>query len=258
MKALLGLILVIVSIGNTSAQDKYPKCQFTYFKQVYNKAKPHSNEKPKVSTSVCYDNDMRWGLCAAYNRAGQKIYEKQVRRIAGHASVSFDFYPDGAVKHAHYSSAPDAGIQWYKTDTWFAEDGIVTGETNNNYDDRVTLQVPDFKKQSSDTLTKEKPAPKAANCAIPYVTEIWFINWSGKPVKASGERIGNPAMNVSKTIEPNDSAKLAEVFYAEQFVKPEDYYRLSCVPLKGKRKLQTAKLVPETIPPRQRNYYLVK
>lgn len=85
----------------------------------------HFFSDKKISTIIYYS---QWdGKAQAYNLKGEIIYEKGVRNFAGHASVHFSHYPSGAVKSAHYSSAPDAGVQWYKSDTQFDEQGNITG-----------------------------------------------------------------------------------------------------------------------------------
>lgn len=99
----------------------------------------HFFEDTTISTVIYYS---QWdGKAIAYNKKGAIIYENGVRNFAGHASVHFTHYPSGAVKSAHYSSAPDAGIQWYKSDTQFDEEGNVTGFFEQSHED---LMRPSF------------------------------------------------------------------------------------------------------------------
>jgi hypothetical protein len=63
------------------------------------------------------------------NKTGNVIYEKELRTIGGHASVEFTFYPNGALNKASWSSAPDAGIQWYNSTDIFSEDGKLVSHT---------------------------------------------------------------------------------------------------------------------------------
>src|ERR1041385_8977966 len=71
----------------------------------------------------------------AYDQAGDKIYEQELRNFAGHSPVWFTYYENGAVKKAEWSSAPDAGIQWYKNISNFSDSGTLLNSTDHNYDD---------------------------------------------------------------------------------------------------------------------------
>jgi hypothetical protein len=86
----------------------------------------------KISTLKLSNH--REGLAKAFNQKGEIIYESGTRRFAGHASVEFKHYPNGSVKQAIYSSAPDGGIQWYKTETYFDKNGIITHVNDLSYD----------------------------------------------------------------------------------------------------------------------------
>ncbi|TVR79757.1 MAG: hypothetical protein EA412_05850 [Chitinophagaceae bacterium] len=79
------------------------------------------------------------GKAIAYNIKGEIIYQKEIRSFAGHASVYFSHHPNGAVKTANYSTAPDAGIQWYKSTTEFSPDGEITNKTVRSHDMRERI-----------------------------------------------------------------------------------------------------------------------
>lgn len=108
----------------------------------------HFFKDKTISTVVYYS---QWdGKAIAYNKKGEIIYENGVRNFAGHASVYFSHYPSGAVKSAHYSSAPDAGIQWYKSDTQFDEEGNVTSYYEQSQED---LMRPSFHTEPTQSST---------------------------------------------------------------------------------------------------------
>jgi len=124
IRFLLLILAMLLSVGYHSfALGEYPVCTHTYFKG-----------SKKISTSTCYDNHQRFGKAIAYNRKGEVIYEKSLRKIAGHSYVTFSYYTDGAVSRAYWSDAPDAGIQWYKSDTWFKNDGTIDRVTEQSHD----------------------------------------------------------------------------------------------------------------------------
>jgi hypothetical protein len=127
----------------------------------------HKFPNGKTSTiSVIIDN--RDGYAKAYNLKGQVIYERTIRRYAGHASVYFQHHPNGMVKKAEYSSHPDGGIQWYRTYTYFDEQGNITSEIEDNWDTRVTVQ-PHFR---PDTTHVHKPQPVKSPSPDPLSPEI--------------------------------------------------------------------------------------
>lgn len=107
---------------------------WTSFSQV-DTTHVHFFKDNTISTVIYYS---KWdGKAIAYNKKGAIIYENGVRNFAGHASVHFSHYPTGEVKSVEYSSAPDAGIQWYKSNTQFDEEGNVTGFSEQSHEDLI-------------------------------------------------------------------------------------------------------------------------
>lgn len=114
VKKLLIIILLLV-VGKSFAQTD--TLEIHYFKSG------------KLSSIQLLENN-RFGKAVAYNELGEIIFEQSIRRIGGHASVYFSYYDSGAIKKAEYSSAPDGGIQWYKSYYEFNE----KGERTNFYE----------------------------------------------------------------------------------------------------------------------------
>jgi len=69
---------------------------------------------------------LNWGYVKAFDRNGKEIYHRQIRNIAGHSSVNFEYYPSGAVQKAHFTGHPDGGIQWDDVVYYFDENGVIT------------------------------------------------------------------------------------------------------------------------------------
>jgi hypothetical protein len=100
----------------------------------------HHHKFPNGKTStICVIKDDRDGYAKAFNFKGEEIYMRHIRRYAGHASVYFTHHPNGMVKKAEYSSHPDAGIQWYRSYTYFDENGNITSQIEDDWDMRVTV-----------------------------------------------------------------------------------------------------------------------
>lgn len=129
----------------------------------------HKFQNGKTSTIVVLKEN-REGYAKAYNFQGKEIYHSDVRRFAGHASVTFKHNDNGIVKEAYYSSHPDGGIQWYRSWTTFDDQGNKIGERVDNWDDQVTVpthRIPDsllysptVPRVKPDVQPHIKPAPK--------------------------------------------------------------------------------------------------
>lgn len=124
MKKLLAIITLLAAFSSSAQKEEII----------------HHHKFPNGKTStIAVIKDNREGYAKAFNFKGEEIYHRSIRRFAGHASVTFHHYPSGMVKKADYSSHPDAGIQWYRTYTYFDENGKVTAEYEDNWDTRVTV-----------------------------------------------------------------------------------------------------------------------
>jgi len=111
----------------------------------------HSNKK--ISTKeVKLTNELNWGYVKAFDRNGKEIYQRQIRNIAGHSSVNFEYYPSGAVQKAHFTGHPDGGIQWDDVTHYFDENGSVTQVIDNRPDEYGHYKIRIDPKSFSDTL----------------------------------------------------------------------------------------------------------
>lgn len=231
------LLLPAVLLCIATLAGDYPKCTHTYF----------TNTKTVwVSTSLCYDKDNRWGKARAYNRKGELIYERELRRVAGHSSVQFTYYESGAVKTASWSSAPDAGIQWYKSYTTFSEDGKITGETSDSYEGPAThinpLQPPTQKPVVK--TPPAKPAPATMECAVIYSSEFWFTNYTPHTVVITATRKYNKSETYTLSLHPKETLKAGQLILAQQFDDPSKTFDFSVVPLKAGGKKQRLIILP--------------
>jgi hypothetical protein len=220
------LMIVLLTMAVSSYCRDYPKCKCSYFKNG------------KIATSQCYDNDDRWGRAKAFDSKGKEIYDRELRRIAGHSSVNFSFYPSGAVSKAEWSSAPDAGIQWYRTTTYFSEEGKITGEVHNNYDDgpgKMAPQKPGYVTTPKTVPAKPEPKPEPSTtieCAVIYSSEFWFHNTTSYSVVVTATRKHIKSETYIVTLRPRRRMKVGQMIGAQQFNDPATYYDFSVKPLK--------------------------
>ena len=168
----------------------------------------HSFDDGKISTiSILTDN--RWGYSAAYNRQGKEIYRSEIRRVGGSSGVTFKHYPSGAVMQASYSSHPDGGIQWYKSYTYFDDDGNVTKKEEDSYErlispsytitikDSTHMQPPPAitpvvlpTKKVQDTIPEVAPKKEIVACASLHQNQVWLVNHSRKTIYVTIEQRG--------------------------------------------------------------------
>ena len=139
----------------------------TQFSWSQNDTIVHLHKFPNGKTStIIFIKEFQEGYAKAFNFKGEEIYHNHVRRFAGHATVTFKHHPNGMVKEAHYSSHPDAGIQWYKSWTTFDDQGNKLREEHQNWNDRVTVphhRIPDS------LLFRQTPPPRVIPDVQPEV-----------------------------------------------------------------------------------------
>jgi hypothetical protein len=247
------LLAILLLCGHPALAQEFPLCTTKYFTGT-----------KKVSTTHCYDKDNRWGRARAFNRLGQQIYERDLRRIAGHSTVEFTYYESGAVKTASYSSAPDAGIQWYRSHTTFSEDGKVTSETHDDYDNRPQVfyrtrpgeHIPD----KPVVVTPAPHKTTVAECAVIYSSEFWFTNYTPHTVIITATGKYNKSVTFTLSLHPRETLKCGQLILAQQFDDPAKTFDFTVTPLKpGKKQkliiIPSEDRLPENTSKETRRYY---
>lgn len=230
------MVAILGAIGSNTYAQECTNCQYRYFAG-----------SRLVSTSVCYDREQHWGIAKAFNKKGEVIYQRQLRRIAGHSSVEFSWYGSGAIKTAAWSSAPDGGIQWYKSFTTFTEDGQINGEIEDSHDNRVTVHAPKTLPNAPTTVVPAKPA--VAECAVIYASEFWFTNFTPFAVVATATHRYRPTERYVIVLNPGESKKCGQVILAQQFDEPTRTFDFSAMPSRSAAKQRLVVIPSDTIPP---------
>lgn len=177
----------------------------------------HHFKSGEVSTltTVLHGGRMRTGYAYAFTRDGKRIYRETIRRIAGSASVRFSYFPDGAVKKAHFISHPDGGIQRTEIITTFDQAGKVI-RTDDLSDDGFGRN-PFI--QPSITSTPERHAKEAEiveNASL-FVTDVYAINHSKKAIV-----LKSPESEVDRVIGTGDTLKVTTYAGRQVFGRPQD------------------------------------
>lgn len=201
---LLGILIGVGLAGQAWAQRPKTGCVYAYFKKT-----------KQVSTSICIDADGREGTALAFDRKGKVIYRGHERRFAGSEGTWFSYYPDGAVRKAEYHSAPDAGIQWYRSVTEFSPEGAVTNFWKDSHDERVTI----FRQDETSTVVLP-PKTQTVACAPLWLSEAWFINGSRYAVRVTGDYTGSIADPKQVLLTPGDTVRGGAFVGAGMFANP--------------------------------------
>jgi hypothetical protein len=152
------------------------------------------------------------GKAACFTPQGKIMLESSVSRNHGHHSVTFWHHPNGVVSKAEISQAPDAGIQWYRTNITFNEKGEKTGEETRSHEDLERLTLIDPPLERPTTIIKI-PLETAQPCAVIYSNVLAVENFTQFPIK-----VQFAARNTIKTyLIPSGKQLAIDTFIQAQF-----------------------------------------
>ncbi len=125
-----------------------------------------------VSAKECWDPNKRFGFFEAFDSRGNSIGKWNLSRMHQYSSVQVSYHPNGAVAKVRYSSHPDGGIQWYRSETTFDSTGKKTGFWEDSHDRTTTLvvpapQVPKPNAPPVQEIIQEDPL---------RISELWVLN----------------------------------------------------------------------------------
>ncbi len=196
----------------------------------------------KVSTKAWVDKDNRGGRSWAYRPDGSVLSEHQTRRIAGHASVQFEYHPNGAVSKVEYSDAPDAGIQWYRSTTTYDENGVKTGFTEQGHDNDGIIPGPGVRVTQKPEVTEPYQQEVVREQQM-FVTEVFVLHTLNTAcfitVKAAQR---SPALpDGHYTLVPRDTLRVGTYSMGELFDLPAAHVTITGekAQMKGKRRQLT-------------------
>lgn len=221
----------------------------------------------QVSTQEWTDKDGRFGRSRAFKRDGTVIVDHHTRRIAGHASVHFEYHPNGAVRKAEFSDAPDAGIQWYRSTTTFDDQGDRTGFSEQGHDDLHVIPRPGttFTAPVEPVGPTEDPVrvPEVAVCQKLFVNEVFVVNSTRHAAKVRVQVMNpSPALGPAvHTLAPGDTVRLGTYTIGETFEGPNIHLAVEAMRVVRNRKRPTASGELRTneaqVSPEHRRYYMV-
>lgn len=247
-------IMLICMLPNASAQFNCKTTGRDNGDQV--KTCYHKTGEP--STIETWDKDKRWGTLAAFNHQGKQLFKYDLRSFAGHSSVYLQYYPNGQVKRAEYSSAPDGGIQFWQIIHVFDESGNQTEFYDLSQPDGypVIITTPDTSRRPYTTKT-ETFKQEIVTCATPFITVFEISNETNRKVKVKM----NPQSNLYTQLQdttivllPFQSVVVDSVILAEMFLKWEVAYKPELYLNPGKKAKQKIILSAPVEMPNKRKY----
>lgn len=206
-----------------------------------------------VSTKEWMDTDERWGHSWAYDPQGQVIVDHYTRKVAGHASVHFEYHPNGGVSKAEFSDAPDAGIQWYRSITTFDPNGQRTGFSEEGHDDHDLIPNPGLLKR-----TPEVPAPPVVEQRL-FHNVYLVVNGDRKPCRVSlRPKAPSPlAQPLDATLLPGDTLRGGDFTLGEVWGDPLQQVAVTATDAKRRKAWTVVRVDTVQVSPEQRSYYLI-
>lgn len=150
------------------------------------------HENQSVSTLISWDKDYRFGNAKGFDSKGTLLFNVELRKIGGHASVQLKYYKNGQVSSMEYSDAPDGGIQFYESKTTYSELGERTSFHETKYPFELTTQPLKVERKDSIKITE----PRTEKCATLVMNYFEIQNTTNAKLEVVATR--NQTLNWSK------------------------------------------------------------
>lgn len=156
----------------------------------------HQNKK--IATEETWDKDERFGKIVGYNNVGELLFEFYLRKVGGHGSVQVQYFANGQVQKIHYSSAPDGGIQWYREQLVFDEQGKLLDKNVEEYPFKPSVFI-QFRDSSTYKEHKEKEIkiPIVEQKKVEYISLLYQIrNTTNKKININAQTNANATKEI--------------------------------------------------------------
>lgn len=187
----------------------------------------------QVSTKAWMDKDQRWGHSWAYDPAGNVIFDRQTRRVGGHASVEYRYHPNGGISRAEYSDAPDGGIQWYQSSTTFDEQGRQTGFSEQGWDNdgpmRPHIKMPTGPLPAPAVLKQEEVREQQM-----FTNEYFVVARTNCRIQLRAKQPSPAAKDLDATLLKGDTLRGGTYSMGERFDPPLGQVSVTATNRRGK------------------------
>lgn len=209
----------------------------------------------QLSTKAWTDADERWGHSWAYDRRGKVIFDRQTRRIGGHASVDYRYHPNGGISRAEVSDAPDGGIQWFRSTTTFDTAGVQTGYSEDGWDNDGPILRP----RVSPPPTPAQPAYKQEEVREQrlFTNEYFVVARKNCRVQLRPKQTSPAAKNVDATMLKGDTLRGGTYSLGERFDPPLEHVAVTATNRRGKPKYKVVRTESVQVNAEHRRWYMI-
>ncbi len=209
----------------------------------------------QLSTKAWMDVDNRWGHSWAYDRRGKVSFDRQTRRIAGHASVDFRYHLNGAISRAEVSDAPDGGIQWYRSTTTFDTAGVQTGFSEDGWDNDGPILRP----RVSPPPTPAQPAYKQEEVREQrlFTNEYFVVARKNCRVQLRPKQTSPAAKNLDATLLKGDTLRGGTYSLGERFDPPLQHVAVTATNRRGQPKYKVIRVDNVQVNAEHRRWYVI-
>jgi len=203
----------------------------------------HSNGKS--STVETWDANRTWGNLLAYTSEGIELFNYGLRKVAGHSSVDLDYHSNGQVSKAHFSDAPDGGIQFHKSTCWYDEQGAKT----NCRDEGYPLLSPSTDPTFQPLEISPPPAfiQEVMTCGAPCMSVYRIVNTTRKKVNVTLKALPNGMIQRSNKLLlllPAQTLSVDSILMSDLYFEPLTVYRPEVI--SASRKPSKLKVISDT------------
>lgn len=145
------------------------------------------------------------GKAYAYKANGELLFEYEISRLHGHTSVYFEHHENKTVSKIEISSAPDGGIQWYRSFLYYDENGNFLRKDTDSHD-KTTI------------LYQEPIKEEVVVCSTIYQNETYFINQTKDKLAVSYSARGELKTEI---LGSKDTLLMGSLIQAQFFQNPD-------------------------------------
>ena len=208
----------------------------------------------QLSSKAWMDADNRWGHSWAYDHSGKVIFDRQTRKVGGHASVDFRYHANGAVSRADYSTAPDGGIQWYRSTTTFDPDGKQTrfSEEGQDNDGPIRPHVSPPPARAPRTYKQEEVRDQRM-----YTNEYFVVARRNCRVQLRPKQTSPAAKALDATLLKGYTLRGGTYSMGERFSPPMEQVAVTATNRHGKPKYKVVRVDSVQVNAEHRRWYLI-
>lgn len=210
----------------------------------------------QLSSKAWMDANDRWGHSWAYDKNGRVIFDRQTRKIGGHASVDFTYHLNGAVSKADVSDAPDGGIQWYRSTTTFDTIGKQTSFTEQGMGNDGPIPGPGIVRPQRPQIVTS-PTNETVHEQRMFINEYYLVARKNCRVQLRPKQTSPAAKDLDATLLKGDTLRGGTYSLGERFAPPLEQLTITATNAKGRKQYRVQRVQSVQVGEDHRKYYLI-